>query len=167
MSEIKILNCLPPWCRFVGGAFMLFGLFATYYFVYLSVKPDWLQLNVFTVYSQYLETKTFSFINNNQGDEMAVSIYLVGFLVFLFSSGKNQSETNNLLKVKALVNTVILSFSLFTVVYFFIHGTPVLYLVALFAYSFPLIYVSMFYFLRMTGFIVLKNTEKRSKTMLE
>lgn len=98
---------------------------------------------------------------------MAVSIYLVGFLVFLFSSGKNQSETNNLLKVKALVNTVILSFSLFTVVYFFIHGTPVLYLVALFAYSFPLIYVSMFYFLRMTGFIVLKNTEKRSKTMLE
>jgi len=146
---------------------MLFGLFATYYFVYLSVKPDWLQLNVFTVYSQYLETKTFSFINNNQGDEMAVSIYLVGFLVFLFSSGKNQSETNNLLKVKALVNTVILSFSLFTVVYFFIHGTPVLYLVALFAYSFPLIYVSMFYFLRMTGFIVLKNTEKRSKTMLE
>lgn len=161
MSEIKILNWLPSWCRFVGGVFMLFGLFATYYFVYLSIKPDWLQFNVFTVYSQYLETTTFSFINNNQGDEIAVSIYLVGFLVFLFSSGKNQSETYTLLKVKALVNTVIVLTSSFTVIYFFIHGMVVLYLVVLFAYSFPLVYVLIFYLLRMVKFYSLQKERKK------
>ncbi|MDD3728644.1 MAG: hypothetical protein PHN40_09930 [Dysgonamonadaceae bacterium] len=161
LSGIKILNWLPSWCRFVGGAFMLFGLFATYYFVYLSVKPDWLQLNVFTVYSQYLETTTFSFINNNQGDEMAISIYLVGFLIFLFSSNKNQSETNTLLKVKALVNTVILSISLFVVAYFFIHGMVVLYLVVLFSYSFPLIYVFIFYLLRIAKFYSFEKERKK------
>lgn len=161
MSEIKILNWLPSWCRFVGGVFMLFGLFATYCFVYLSIKPDWLQFNVFTVYSQYLETTTFSFINNNQGDEMAISIYLVGFLVFLFSSGKNQSETYTLLKVKALVNTVIVLISLFTVIYFFIHGMVVLYLVVLFAYSFPLVYVLIFYLLRMVKFYSLQKERKK------
>lgn len=157
VSDIKILNWLPSWCRFVGIAFMLFGLFATYHFVYLSVRPGWLQLNVFTVYSQYLEKTTFSFINNNQGDEIAIFSYLAGFLIFLISSNKSKTDNNNLLKVKALVNTVIISTSLFAVLYFFIHGMAVVYLVLLHAYSFPLIYVLMFYFMRIARFYGFKK----------
>lgn len=160
-SEIKILNWLPPWCRFVGGAFMLFGLFATYYFIYLSIKPDWLQLKVFTVYSQYLGVTKFSFINNNQGDEIAIFSYLIGFLIFLFSTSKGQPENNNLLKIKALVYSVILSISLFAIVYIFIHGIVVLYLVTLFAYSFPLIYMFIFYFMWITKFYSFGTRENK------
>ncbi|HPE74958.1 MAG TPA: hypothetical protein P5210_12810 [Draconibacterium sp.] len=151
MSEIKIFSLLPSWCRFLGAALMILGLVATYYFIFLSIKPEWLQFNVFTVYSKYLETTTFSFINNNQGDEIAVFSYLAGFLILLFSSNKKQSEFISSLKVKALVNTIVLSVILFIATYFFIHGMPVLYLVVLYAYSIPLMFVLIYLFLRLTN----------------
>lgn len=149
MSGLKILNWLPWWFKYVGAALMFSGLVATYYFIFLSIKPEWLQFNVFTVYSKYLDTTTFSFINNNQGDEIAVFSYLAGFLVFLFSSNRNQSEFKSLLKVKALVNTIVLSVILFITIYFFIHGMPVLYLVVLISYSIPLMYVIIYLFMQL------------------
>jgi len=150
MSGLKILNWLPWWFKYIGGVLMFSGLVATYYFIFLSIKPEWLQLNVFIVYSKYLDTTTFSFINNNQGDEIAVFCYLAGFLVFLFSSNRKQSEFKSLLKVKALVNTIVLSVILFITIYFFIHGMPVLYLVVLIAYSIPLMYVIIYLFMQLT-----------------
>lgn len=148
MSGKKTFNLLPDWWKFVGGTLMVLGLIATYYFIYLSIKPGWLQFRVFTVYSEYIETTTFSFIKNNQGDEVAIFCYLVGFLLFFFSKDKKQQEIDNYYKTKALVNTVLLIILLLFIVYFLVHGMPILYIVAVVIYLFPVLFLLLYLFQR-------------------
>ena len=145
MSGKKIFNFLPFWGKFIGGFLMALGLISSYYFIYLSIKPEFLQLNVFTIYAKFIETTTVSFIRNNQGDELSVLSYLFGFLLFMFADGKVSPEKNFERKAKALISAFLLVVIVLIVTTLLIHGSPVLIIWFLLLYLIPLLFV-IFYF---------------------
>ena len=148
MPGKKALNILPFWCKFLGGFFMVSGLVASFYFIYLSIKPEWLQWQVFTLYSKYLETKTLTFIKNNQGDEIAIFCYLVGFILILVSRDLKNPDLDFLCKSKAAIYSLLPVALAVLIAYFLIHGIAVIYTVALFIYLIPMIFSIIYLILR-------------------
>jgi hypothetical protein len=112
-----------------GSIFIAVGLLGLYFFVFKGIKPDWLQLNVFTVYSKYLETKTFTVIQNNQGDELAVTSYCTGWLLIILRHKPSFTSRQSL---------VIL---VFTAGYLLLHGLAVIYFMLSFLFILPLFFL--------------------------
>ncbi len=112
-----------------GIFFILSGIVAIWYFIIRGNKPEFLQLDVFTLYSKYLETKTFTFIKNNQGDEIAFTLYWSGWLLIIYS-----------LK-KSLMNKQSLAIFILIAGYLFLHGLAALYFLLVFLFVLPLFFV--------------------------
>ncbi len=142
----KMFILLSGWYRFVGAFLMVLGLVFSYYFIYLSIKPEWLQFRVFTIYSKYFETTTLSFIENNQGDEVAIFCYFVGFLLFLISRGKSKPEIDYTYKINALIGTLLATVILLPFCLLFVHGTIVLYIIILSTFAVPIVFVLLYLF---------------------
>jgi len=112
-----------------GAVFIIMGLLGFYFFIVQGKKPDWLQLNVLTLYSQYLETKTFAIIQNNQGDELAVACYGLGMLLIIY-------------KKKGCVRGILpMSVMAYILGYLFLHGLVVIYFTFIFLFILPIIFV--------------------------
>ena len=105
MEEVGDLKRLPllPWqLKFVGIFLLLVGAVGVYIFIHLGEKPQWLEWNVFTLYSQYLLTKKFALITNNQGDELSVLFYFIGAFLLIFSAERKE-KVATLLPVSVLL----------------------------------------------------------------
>lgn len=100
-----------------GIVFILLGLSGVYFFVMQGIKPAWLQWNVFTLCSCYIDTKTFAFIPNNQGDELAVAFYCLGWLLLIYRSKRS------------LLNKQALVVGMFMLGYLLLHGLAVVYFI--------------------------------------
>lgn len=112
----------------VGLFFILLGCVGAYFFVYQGLKLELLQLNVFTFYSQYLKVKTFSVINNNQGDELTVVCYSMGWLILLYG------------QVRSLISMKLVLIVFYTLGYLLIHGLAVIYFTFFFILLLPCIF---------------------------
>lgn len=126
---LRITNSKDFILTATGIVFILIGMIGIYFFVIRSIKPDLLQLNVFTIYSEYFDTKICTIIKNNQGDELAVSIYLLGWLLILFK------------QKKTFVNIQSITLITFIVGYLFLHGLAVIYFIVAFLFLLPIIFI--------------------------
>lgn len=115
-----------------GIVFILLGITGVYFFVYQGIKPDLLQLNVFTICSKYFETKLFTFIRNNQGDELAILMYWFGWLFIVFK------------QKKSFLNKQTLAIIIFIAGYLFLHGLAVIYFMFIFLFLLPLFFIIKF-----------------------
>lgn len=97
-----------------GTILILLGLWGAYFFIAQGTKPDWLQWRVFTLYCSYFETKTFTFIPNNQGDELTVVSYCMGWILIL-----RQLKHSFLNRQTAIL-------AVFMLGYLLLHGTAVI-----------------------------------------
>lgn len=97
-----------------------------YFFIIRSYKPELLQLKTFTIYSKYLENKFFTFIVNNQGDELAITFYGMGWLLFVLSRNKYK------------LNKPAIAILLFLIGYFLFHGIAAIVFVFAFVLLLPL-----------------------------
>lgn len=105
---------------------IILGMSGIYFFIIRSYKPELLQLKTFTLYSKYLETKTFTFIVNNQGDEIAIATYGLGWLLFVLS--RNQYK----------LTKPAIAILLFIIGYFLFHGIAAVVFVFAFVLLLPL-----------------------------
>jgi len=76
----------------IGWIMSLCGIIMVYLRFGLGIKPDFLEINVFAVYSKYFDTKYFSMIQNNISEEIGGVILLVGLFFLAFSKEKNEKE---------------------------------------------------------------------------
>lgn len=105
---------------------IILGMIGIYFFIIRSYKPELLQLKTFTLYSKYLETKTFTFIVNNQGDEIAIATYGIGWLLLVLSH--NQCK----------LTKPVIAILLFIIGYFLFHGIAAVVFVFAFVLLLPL-----------------------------
>ncbi|NLX65258.1 MAG: hypothetical protein GXZ19_00510 [Bacteroidales bacterium] len=105
---------------------IILGMSGIYFFIIRSYKPELLQLKTFTLYSKYLETKTFTFIVNNQGDEIAIATYGIGWLLLVLS--RNQCK----------LTKPVIAILLFIIGYFLFHGIAAVVFVFAFVLLLPL-----------------------------
>lgn len=135
------LFLFPYWVKYIGIVLMIFGAIGIYYFIYLGNKPEWIQLRVFTLWSKYINTTVFSFIVNNQGDELNHFIYFSGALLTIFSSEKIKKDYHYDNKIKALSSVFIGFLFLFLLVYFFFHGMAIIMVTLALVYLLPPVYL--------------------------
>ena len=116
-------------CIVAGVVLIVAGLIAIYFFIVKGIKPEFLQLDVFTVYSKYLETKTFTLIKNNQGDEIAFTLYWTGWLMIVYGLRKS------------LMNKESLAIIILIAGYVLLHGLAAMYFLLCFLFVLPLFFV--------------------------
>ncbi len=148
MEEVGDLKRLPllPWqLKFVGIFLLLVGAVGVYIFIHLGEKPQWLEWNVFTLYSQYLLTKKFALITNNQGDELSVLFYFIGAFLLIFSAERKEKSSYTIARLRAFYKTVLISMALFVAGYMLLHGMAIIVFATVMPFVVPLIYLALFY----------------------
>ncbi|MCA2005047.1 MAG: hypothetical protein LDL01_04545, partial [Ignavibacterium sp.] len=73
---------------FVGLLLVVLGVISAYTRFYLGIKPSFLTIPVFTIYSSFIDTKTFQIITNNISEEIVILLLLIGLLLINFSKEK-------------------------------------------------------------------------------
>jgi hypothetical protein len=126
---------------------MLLGVFGNYLFNYQNYKPDWLQFDVFTMYSSFLSTKIFGFIKNNQGDEISTLLFFLGSFLIMASAEKNECPEHQENRKLAMAWAAILAMAVFSLEYLLLHGMAIVYAALLIPYIIPLFYFAGFYIL--------------------
>ncbi len=106
---------------------ILAGIVGVYFTLIEAYKPEILQLKVFTSYSSYLENKYFCFITNNQGDELSIFMYCLGWLLIVW-------QQKHSLKNKQAIAILIFLFG-----YTFLHGLAVVYFCLNFLFLLPIL----------------------------
>ncbi len=134
-----------PWVKYIGLLLMVCGIIGLYFFGYQSLKPDFLQLKVFSIYSQFLNSNIFSFINNNQGDELSAIIYFLGAFLWLTSAEKKERTFHAINRIKALSAGAIVYIIFFCIGYIFLHGMAVMMFVLVLPFFLPIIYFAFYY----------------------
>ena len=112
-----------------GIFFILAGLAAIYFFIVRGIKPEFLQLDVFTLYSKYLETKSFECIKNKQGDELAFTLYWTGWILIVYRIKKS------------LMNRQSLALFILIAGYLLLHGLAALYFLLGFLFVLPVLFL--------------------------
>ncbi|MBV5312118.1 MAG: hypothetical protein JZU47_02410 [Prolixibacteraceae bacterium] len=134
----------------LGVVLMLSGASGIYLFNYQNYKPDWLQFDVFTFYSSFLLTKTFTFIKNNQGDEISTVLFFLGAFLIMVSAEKNESQAHQPIRIRAMAWAAMASMFVFLFAYIFLHGLAITYAALALPYLIPLFYLAAFYILNKT-----------------
>lgn len=77
---------LAPRARWVGAALLGLGVGLAFVRFGLGVRPAWLELPAFAVYSAYFEVKAFTVFSKNLTDELILLLSLGGLWVLAFSA---------------------------------------------------------------------------------
>ncbi len=113
---------LPRKYRFVGYLFLLIGFVSGFVRFYLGIKPDYLTLPVFAIYSEFIETKTFQFITNNISEEITALFCITGLFLIAFSKNKYEYESTQLIRLRALVYSIYFNTILLILSTMFVYG---------------------------------------------
>ncbi len=146
MKEIdsKGIYLLPNKFNIIGVLLFVVGIIITIIRFYFGVKPDWLDIKVFAVYSSFLQTKYFTFITNNILEELSGLILLVGLVFIAFSKEKTENEIIEQIRIRSFFYSVYINI-LFTVFAFiFIFGLGFVYYLVLNMFVFLLLFIFIF-----------------------
>lgn len=89
---------------------------------YFGHKYHILKWKIFSFYSEFLFTKTFSFTRNNQGEEIVAIFAIIGLSLIAFSKEKIENERVNNLRLRALVISFLLNIIASIIGTIFLHG---------------------------------------------
>jgi hypothetical protein len=136
---------LPHTYNRIGLVLFFPSLILLYLFAFAGIKPAFLDVNVFAVWSEYFQTKYFSVIENNISEEITLLLLLISLLLIAFAKVIDENEATMLLRFKAMVlamyiNTVFLIFSIV-----FIYGIAFVSIVFINLFSGLLVFIVIFY----------------------
>jgi hypothetical protein len=131
---------LPHAFRFPGfillGAGSVFGIMRFWF----DVKPKFLHMKVYAVYSEYLGEKYMHFIRDNMSEELVGVLLVLGTWLVAFSRDKYETDENAVLRNRALhisawLQMVFLLFSLLLT-----YGIAFLYMLMMYMLLLPACY---------------------------
>ncbi len=142
--NLKGIYLLPKSFRYAGWLFVILGIVSAVFRFHYGIKPEFLEIKVFAIYSSFLQSKYFSFITNNYSEEITGLLVLTGLLFIAFSKEKNDNEEIMLMRFRSLflsvyINSIILILSLL-----FIFGLGFVDVLVLNIFSLPVIYIIVF-----------------------
>ncbi|MCX8009855.1 MAG: hypothetical protein N3A61_01765, partial [Ignavibacteria bacterium] len=130
---------------------LILGVIASILRFYFEIKPEFLEINVFAIYSQYLETQKFVFITNNISEEICGIFLVIGLSIVVLSKEKVENEFINHIRLKSFVLAVYFNsiFLLFALIFFY--GFGFMYASFLALISYMIMYLLIFNYFRING----------------
>lgn len=99
---------------------------------------------MFTFYSSFLETKYFTFITNNFGEEVPGLLLLIGLFSAAFAKEKEEKGEYNLLRLRSLLLAIYINTFLLILSLLFVFGFGFINILVINLYSFLLLYLILF-----------------------
>ena len=139
---------LPPGFRITGLVLALAGILTGFLRFSRGIKPAFLDVKVFAVYSVYFDTKYFSIIGNNISEEVCGLLLLSGLFFMTFARERKELPGLWFVRIRAFllafyVNTVFLVVS-----FIFVYGLGFVFILSFNLFSFMLFYNILFAFYR-------------------
>jgi len=107
-------------------------------------KPDFLNVNVFAVYSRYMDTKVFEVIRNQLIEEISGILVMTGLVIAALSRMKTENDQVNALRLKSFVISVILNAVFFIGGLLFTFGLGYMFVLILNSVSMLVFYLVVF-----------------------
>lgn len=135
---------LPHQFRMAGYLLLCAGTVLTVVRFYYGLKLAVFDLRVFAVYSSFLQTKCFTFIENNFTEEIAGLLLVLGFSCIVFSREKIENDAVALVRLRAFILSLYL-YSVFLVLsLLFVFGIAFVKVMILETYLFYIVYIPTF-----------------------
>jgi len=138
----------------LGFFISISGIIAACLVYVLNLKPAFLDIKVFAVFSYYFDKKYFSVIENDIGEEIIIILILTGLFLISFSRLKIESDVSIGIRIKALILSVYINtiFLLFSTI--FIYGIGFLAITVVNCFSLFMINIIVF------AILLLKNKKQ-------
>jgi hypothetical protein len=137
----------PSVFRIIGLILFLGGAVAAFLRFSRGMKPGFLDVNVFAVYSMYFDTKYFRIIGNNISEEIAGILLLAGVFLFTFAREKKESPGLWYFRTRAFLIASYINTGFLILSFIFIYGLGFLFILCLNMFSLMIIYNLCFRYL--------------------
>ncbi len=117
-------HLMPNGLKPLGIIFLTIGIVLLILKYKFNLKPEFLDLKVFAIYSFYIEAKTFTMITHQMIADIAGILLLSGLFILAFTKEKNESPSLDLIRLKAfiLASYINLFYLLLSILFFFGFG---------------------------------------------
>jgi hypothetical protein len=137
---------LPHTFNRIGLVLFFPSLILSYFFAFAGIKPAFLDVYVFAVWSEYFQTKYFSIIENNISEEITLLLLLISLFFIACAKVAGENEATLVLRFKAMMLAIYTNTILLIVSIVFIYGIAFLSIVFLNLFSGLLLFIVIFYF---------------------
>jgi len=111
-----------------------------YFFFDFKFKMD-----VFAIYSSFLETKMFAIIRTNVADELILLLLLAGMGLIIFSREKIETPHLDAFRTFSLVRALLFNIIFLFLTILFVYGSGFITILVINLLTFPLLYLFFFY----------------------
>lgn len=132
---------VPNNIRIYGWVILLFGLILGVIRFYFGVKPEFLNIKVFAVYSKYFETNYFKVIENHVSEELTALLILVGLFVISFTKEKIENESVSVIRYKSFILTFYINTQIIVLSFLFVYGFGFINILVINVFSTFIIYI--------------------------
>jgi hypothetical protein len=99
---------------------------------------------MFTFYSSFIETKYFTFITNNFGEEVPGLLLLTGLFFIAFAQEKEEKEEYNILRLRSFLLAIYLNTFLLILSILFVFGFGFINILVINIYFLLILYIILF-----------------------
>ena len=134
---------LLPYRWKLAGIFLLMaGTVSAIFYIWFDFR---FKVPVFAVYSSFLETKLFSVFRTNFSEELTLLLLISGLSLVMFSKEKNESESLDLIRSRALFKALAVNNILLFLSVLLIYGSGFIAILVINIFSFFIFYLFFFY----------------------
>lgn len=147
--DFKHYFLLPNKFKVVGWVLLIPGIFLTILRFYFELKPEFLDIKMFTLYSSYFKVKYFTIIDNNYSEEITGLLVFLGLFFIAFTKEKVENQNILLIRLQALLLSLFVNSSFTIIALLFIFGLGFVQYLIINLYLIFIIYIIAFrYYLR-------------------
>lgn len=137
--------------RIYGWIFFLLGIILGVVRFYFGIKPEFLNVKVFAVYSKYFETNYLKVIENHISEELTALLLLVGLFIISFTKEKIEDDSVTAVRYKSLIFTFYINTAFIALSFLFVYGFGFINILVINVFSPFIIYIILSrYFLSKT-----------------
>jgi len=135
---------LPSAFKKAGFLLTSLGMIASYFRFGLGIKPDFLEVKTFAIYSSLFKTSWLSLVSNNISEEICAVLFLSGLFMVAFSREKTELDGYNEIRTRSIFSAVYLSYFLLFLSILFVYGIGFLTILSINMFSLLILYILIF-----------------------
>lgn len=145
-KESANIFLLPNKFKLAGALLLLLGIGLAIMRFIFGIKPEFLNVKVFAIYSSMLQKKYFSFFTNHISEEISGILILFGLFFIGFSREKNEEEEYLMIRYRSIYNAVITHSIILLISLLFMYGLGFIYVLIINLYAILVLYITFYYY---------------------
>lgn len=139
---------LPRWLRIPAYLLLAAGIAMLVMRFYYGIKPAFLEIKVFAIYSVYLDAKSMTVIQNQVAEELGALMALAGLFLLAFTKEVNEDEEVNAARLRSFFIAAYSTVIFLALAILFTYGLGFAYMMVINLFFWLAAYIIAFRYLR-------------------